>query len=87
MVGSGLADHHYEYRTKGEKSSRNPALLMECPMESHLYQAQTEALGLRSISSVSALVIDRLADIELQHGHHERAEQLSRLAADLRESP
>jgi hypothetical protein len=30
--------------------------------------------------------LDRLADAELQMGHHDRAEQLSRRAAELREA-
>jgi hypothetical protein len=30
--------------------------------------------------------LDRLADAELQMGHHDRAEQLSRQAAEMREA-
>jgi hypothetical protein len=30
-----------------------------------------------------ACMLDRLADMELQHGHHHRAEQLARRAAEL----
>ncbi len=40
----------------------------------------------RSIGSVTARVLDRLADAELQHGHHEAAEQLSRRAMEMRET-
>jgi hypothetical protein len=36
-------------------------------------------------SNARACVLDRLADIELQHGHHHRAEQLAQRAAELRE--
>ncbi len=32
-----------------------------------------------------AQMLDRLADAELQHGHHYAAEHLSRRAADLRD--
>ncbi len=32
-----------------------------------------------------ACSLDRLADFELQHGHHVRAEQLARRAAEIRE--
>jgi hypothetical protein len=32
-----------------------------------------------------ACLLDRLADMELQHGHHHRAEMLARRAAELRE--
>ncbi len=36
---------------------------------------------------LSALILDRLADAELQHGHHARAEQLAHRAAELRGAP
>ena len=63
-------------------------------MDSHCYRTETAGgmpstrpINLRAVGSVTALIIDRLADIELQHGHHERADQLSRLAAEMRGAP
>ena len=38
------------------------------------------------IAHLTAPVLDRLADAELQHGHHVRAEQLAQLAAEIRET-
>jgi hypothetical protein len=38
----------------------------------------------RQIGRLTAPILDRLADAELQHGHHARAEHLSRLAAEMR---
>ena len=35
---------------------------------------------------VTAGLLDRLADAELQHGHHAAAEQLSRRASEMREA-
>lgn len=45
----------------------------------------TPSGALRSMRDLTPLVLDRLADAELQHGHHGRAEQLSALAAEIRE--
>lgn len=33
-----------------------------------------------------AVMLDRLADLELQHGHHATAEHLARQAASMREA-
>jgi hypothetical protein len=41
--------------------------------------------GPRHIGRLTAPILDRLADCELQHGHVARAEQLAQLAADMRE--
>jgi len=38
------------------------------------------------ISRPTAAVLDRLADAELQHGHHARAEELAALALAMREA-
>jgi hypothetical protein len=38
----------------------------------------------RSTGRLTAPVLDRLADAELQHGHHARAEYLATLANELR---
>ena len=35
---------------------------------------------------ITARLLDRLADAELQHGHHAAAEQLSRRATEMREA-
>lgn len=37
-------------------------------------------------SAAQAAMLDRLADVELQHGHHAAAEHLARQAAAVREA-
>jgi hypothetical protein len=41
----------------------------------------------RQIGRLTAPLLDRIADAELQHGHVARAEQLARIAAELRGAP
>ena len=38
------------------------------------------------LQRITARLLDRLADAELQHGHHAAAEQLSRRATEMREA-
>jgi hypothetical protein len=40
----------------------------------------------RTIGRLTAPILDRLADAELQHGHHARAEFLATLANEMRVS-
>ena len=46
--------------------------------------AQHDPWASRQIGRITAPILDRMADIELQHGHHARAEQLAQLAAEMR---
>lgn len=43
-----------------------------------------EGAGPQHIAHITAGILDRLADAELQHGHHARAEYLAQLAAEMR---
>jgi hypothetical protein len=59
----------------------------ECFVPAGLSEPTSLALpgAFRSMRELTPRVLDRLADAELQHGHHGRAEALARLAAELRD--
>jgi len=53
------------------------------PRRHHAAPTPASAINFRA---ARAALLDRLADAELQHGHHGAAEHLARQAADMREA-
>ena len=56
------------------------------PTTAHFRPARFPAHPQRSHAPALAATLDRLADAELQHGHHAAAEHLARQAAAMREA-
>ncbi|MGI4951926.1 MAG: hypothetical protein ACRYGM_08975 [Janthinobacterium lividum] len=51
-----------------------------------IYPHSNHATALAAAAVIRAVRLDRLADAELQQGHHATAEHLARIAATMREN-